>query len=284
MLIIVRVFCILTWLSVEAASAIAQDAAAMAALPADRAYSIDITASIPGYVAMTGIEKVRALRLYVYQHTPVGTPLVDDQAVRLSLKDAYSVFEKGGTFCSGAAVMLSRVYKAAGFNSWVYEFGSTETSEDPTHATTLVEVNGEVILQDGYLNYEYVDTQGTPIPFLKLIALIAKRAAPRATEGVAKRPWLYSNLADAEEDIGPEKDTMKCEQIAVALRCSAIFTLSRYLETDTGIQEFVASKGWPPQFEYLMLYPMDLFSLYSDGAVQAERLLAEVKRTIRERP
>ena len=42
--------------------------------------------------------------------------------------------------------MLSRVYKAAGFNSWLYNFGVVD--DDVTHLTTLVEVDGDVILQD----------------------------------------------------------------------------------------------------------------------------------------
>ena len=43
--------------------------------------------------------------------------------------------------------MLSRVYKAAGFNSWLYNFGVFDDDDDATHITTLVEVDGGVILQ-----------------------------------------------------------------------------------------------------------------------------------------
>src|SRR5262249_1406472 len=141
------------------------------ALPADRDYVKSITASIPGYETMTKIEKVRALRQYVYQHTPVAWAekfLIHDQVVDLPLQEAYSLFDKtiGGVWCGGTAIMLSRVFKAAGFSSWLYNFG---VIDGPSHVTTLVEVDGNIIVQDAYFNIEYVDDQGTPIPFDELV-------------------------------------------------------------------------------------------------------------------
>src|SRR6202044_2004340 len=80
------------------------------ALPSDRIYVNGIAASIPGYNRMTDIDKVRALRLYVYQHTPVGDPLIHDFVVNLPLTDAYAILARaGGVYCGGAAIMLSRV-------------------------------------------------------------------------------------------------------------------------------------------------------------------------------
>jgi hypothetical protein len=153
--------------SLSAGEASAQAPGIIEALPADRIYVDSITASIPGYETMTDIEKVRALRLYVFQHTPVGDPLIHFEVVTQPLKDAYALFAKtGGVYCGGTAIMLSRVYKAAGFNSWVYDFGVTGFA---THATTLVEVDGDTILQDTFLNYEYVDAHGMPIPFTELV-------------------------------------------------------------------------------------------------------------------
>jgi hypothetical protein len=120
----IRISAACVWLSLATVAASAQIGPVIDALTADRAYVTGITASISGYEQMSYIEKVRALRLYVYQHTPVGAPLVHDQVVNLPLKEAYAVFAKGGgVFCGGTSIMLSRVYKAAGFNSWVYDFG-----------------------------------------------------------------------------------------------------------------------------------------------------------------
>ena len=164
----IRVFRVLVLLSLTAGTVTAQIGPVMDALPADRDYVASITASISGYEAMTDIEKVRALRLYVYQHTPFENPLVHDQVVNLPLSDAYAVFAKGvgGVYCGGAAIMLSRVYKAAGFDSWLYDFGDIESDSPTTHQTTLVEVDGDVVLQDAYFNYEYVDSRGmtNPVP------------------------------------------------------------------------------------------------------------------------
>ena len=179
----------------------------MDALPADRNYVASITASISGYEAMTDIEKVRALRLHVYQQTPFENPTIHDQVVNLPLGDAYAMFAKGvgGVYCGGAAIMLSRVYKAAGFDSWLYDFGDIESDSPTTHQTTLVEVDGDVILQDAYFNYEYVNSRGMPIPFLDLITLIHAGVPPAAKDGVPDKDWLFQSLEEADLWVGPYK-------------------------------------------------------------------------------
>jgi hypothetical protein len=276
----IRISAACVWLSLATVAASAQIGPVIDALTADRAYVIGITASISGYEQMTSIEKVRALRLYVYQHTPVGVPLVHDQVVNVPLNDAYAIFAKGGgVFCGGTSIMLSRVYKAAGFNSWLYDFGELETPDDgeTTHETTLVEVDGQVILQDAYLNFEYVDLQGKPIPFLDVISRTAAGNPPTPTAGAVNRPWLFSSSDESEMYID-HKDAMRCKDAAVGVTCPVIITLSRFLEVDSGILDHLELRGYPRQMEYLMLYPLALVSMYSDGVPRAESLLSEVKR------
>src|SRR5579859_2086285 len=98
---LIGVFCALVLFPLSAGKACAQIGAVIDALPADRNYVASITASISGYKAMTDIEKVRALRLYVYQHTPFEDPLIHDQVVNLPLADADAIFAKGigGVYC-----------------------------------------------------------------------------------------------------------------------------------------------------------------------------------------
>ena len=50
------------------------------------------------------------------------------------------------------------------------------------------------------------------------------------------------------------------------------------------IEKFVESRGWPGQAEYLMLYPIRLVSLYSDGVAQGERLLRDINQKVRDLP
>jgi hypothetical protein len=276
---VIRVFCVLMLLPLSVGKACAQIGAVIDALPADRDYVASITASISGYEAMTDIEKVRALRLYVYKHTPFENPLVHDQVVNLPLSDAYAVFAKGvgGVYCGGAAIMLSRVYKAAGFDSWLYDFGDIESDSPTTHQTTLVEVGGDVILQDAYFNYEYVDAHGMPIPFLDLISLIHGGIPPPAKEGVADKDWLFQGLEEADLWVGPNKT---CHNTTTGVRCIAIITLSRFLEMGPGMLDFLEQVGEPRRFEYLLLHPISLVSLYSDGAASAQTLLRDIKREI----
>lgn len=246
-----------------------------AALPADRLFVNSVSASIPGYKRMADIDKVKALRLYVYRHTPAGDPLIHDFVVNLPLKDAYAILARaGGVYCGGAAIMLSRVYKAAGFNSLIYNFGATG---GPSHATTLVEVDNELIVQDAYLNFEYVDAQGKPIPFLDLISRIVAGVPPAVKAGMANRPWMFESLTAAEGSVGPQKNAMTCQTVAKGVRCNAVITLSHFLEMNPNIPDFLQLRGWPRQFEYLMLYPISVDSLYPDGDARAKILLDEVR-------
>jgi hypothetical protein len=281
---VISALCMLLCLSFTIGKVSAQVPPVMDALPSDRLFIAGITASIPGYDRMTDLEKVRALRRYVYQTTPVGIPLVPDEILDLPLRDTYAAFAKGGgVFCAGASIMLSRVYTAAGFSSWVYDFGDKKSFEGPTtHQTTLVEVGGEVILQDAYLNFEYADAQGKPIPFLDLISRIVDGAAPTAKAGAEDRPWLFSSRDEAENYVDPEA-AKTCQETATGVNCRVTITLSRFLEVDSGIPDYVESIGWPRQMEYLLLYPLGLVSMYSDGVARAESLWDDLRRRVANR-
>jgi hypothetical protein len=267
-------FCVLALLSFTAGTVPPQAGPVMDALPADRDYVASITASISGYEAMTDIEKVRALRQYVYQHTPFENPLIHDQVVDLPLSDAYAVFAKGvgGVYCGGAAIMLSRIYKAAGFDSWLYDFGDIESDSPTTHQTTLVKVDGDVVLQDAYFNFEYVDSRGMPISFLDLITLIHAGVPPAAKEGVADKDWPFE---EADLWAGPQK---ACHSTTTGIRCIATITFSRFLELEPNMLDFLEKVGEPRRFEYLLLHPISLVSLYPDGAARAETLLGGIKQ------
>ena len=271
--VIIPVIAIFATLWFPIAEASAQIGPVIDALPADRLYVTGITATIRGYEQMTAIEKVRALRLYVYEHTPVGAPLVHDQVVNAPLSDAYAIFAKGGgVFCGGTSIMLSRVYKAAGFNSWVYDFGELEAPDgDTTHETTLVEVEGKVILQDAYLDFEYVDPEGKQIPFLEVISRTAAGNPPNPRAGARNRPWLFSS-SDKSEMYIDHKDAMRCQDAAVGVTCPVTITLSRFLEVDSGILDHLEFRGYPRRMEYLMLYPLALISMYSDGVTACRNI------------
>lgn len=175
--------------------------------------------------------------------------------------------------------MLSRVYKAAGFNSWTYDFGEPEERDGgpTTHQTTLVEVDGDVILQDAFFNYEYVDDLGKPIAFLDLISRIIEDRPPAATAGTEFKLWLFKDRADVEQWVGPNET---CQSTARGVRCIATITLWRFFENGSDILDFLELRGWPRQLEYLMLYPIKLGSMYSDGVARAESLSQDLERKV----
>ena len=162
-------------------------------------------------------------------------------------------------------------------NSWLYDFGDIEGDSPTTHQTTLVEVDGDVVLQDAYFNFEYVDSRGMPIPFLDLITLIHAGVPPAAKDGVADKDWLFQSLQEAHLWVGPYKT---CHSTTTGVRCIATITFSRFLEMEPNTLDFLEKAGEPRQFEYLLLHPISLGSLYSDGAARAETLLNDIKQKI----
>ena len=162
-------------------------------------------------------------------------------------------------------------------NSWLYDFGDIESDSPTTHQTTLVEVDGDVILQDAYFNFEYVVSRGMPIPFLDLITLIHAGVPPVAKDGVADKDWLFQSLEEANLWVGPYKT---CHSTTTGVRCIAAITFSRFLKLQPGMLDFLEQVGEPRRFEYLLLHPISLVSLYSDGAAGAEALLGDIKQRI----
>lgn len=251
------------------------------ALPQDEAYVKGVIDQIPGYATMTPLNKVRALRVYVFQKTPLAA--VNDfnihtKVVNLPLKDAYTAFDanEGGVWCSGTAIMLVRVYKAAGFNAWIYDFGQKDVL---THATTLVEVDGKVYLQDAYLNFEYMDSKGAPIEFLDVVKRVRDGRPPLVRSQVQTKKAFFTNQSNAEEWVGIHKDKMTCTPEARGLECEAPITLSRFLEVFFLMDktyDFLEARGWPRQVDYLLLYPMGVVSLYSDTVEKGQSIRATI--------
>jgi hypothetical protein len=84
-----------------------------------------------------------------------------------------------------------------------------------------------------------------PIPFLELISRIVDGGPPTAKAGVAN---------------------------------------TNRIKLFRQIKKFVESRGLPGQAEYLILYPISLVSLYSDGVAQGERLLRDINQKVRDLP
>jgi len=134
-------------------------------------------ADIPDFDATSPLGRVDAVRDWVYEQTDVAATrdrLIDYGTYRLWRMDPDDIFalyagDVGGVWCDGAANGLRRVYEAVGYRAWVLSYG---IKGKVTHAVTLVEVEGDVYLQDAYFNSTYVDASGRHLPFYDVLRRI----------------------------------------------------------------------------------------------------------------
>ena len=177
-----------------------------------------------------------------------------------------------GVFCAGTAWTLMRLYNAFGLDSWVFDVGIPDSAL--THVVTLVRAGGKIIVQDAYANYTLTDRRGRPLDIRRALKLLkARRADAVVTRGgttskdfllttgelaqIRKRkvenwPWgRVSNLSNCGEI---RKGVTRCSVPGVGFRrlrsWSSWKDVKRHLRRD----------GLPPEFLYLMTYPLGLSS------------------------
>jgi hypothetical protein len=248
---------------------------------ADVLYVPRITAEISGYNAMSPMQKVQALRVYAYKHTPLAAVqkfLIRRDLAAISLQEVYANFdaEKRGVWCGDTAMLLARIYRAAGFEAWVYNFGKKDLL---THVTTLVKVKREIYLQDAYLNFEYLDEAGQPLPFREVVGLIRDGHPPLAATYVTEKLGYFSNSEQVEHWTGEYYHKASCMAEPGGLKCSAPITLERFLEVFYLMDktyDFLEVEGWPRQVGYLMLYPISL-APYGGSIEFANDMLAQIQ-------
>lgn len=267
------------------ASAPAQIGEIIEALPADKSFASRVVGGIPGYFVKTPLEQARALRDYAFQTVPLAAVedfLFHDRVVNLPLEEGLSLMseEKGGVFCGATAVYLARLYAATGFDAWTYNFGLLDTF---THVTTLVRIDGEIYVQDAYLNFEYMDESDAPVPFHEVILRTAAGNPPPVRGGGGNKPGYFQDAANVLTWSGDDFDVETCEPIEGGLFCHAPITLERIMETyflADQIWATLESDGWPAIVDYLLLYPVDITSLYQETAEDAAQLNAWLQALI----
>jgi hypothetical protein len=137
-----------------------------------------ICTEIPDFNQLDDITRVNQICDWVYQNADIVSKrdfLIDSEKYPIhsqSLDENFRLLfeDKGGHWCAGIASLLKQVYETLGYRSWVYYCGVPDIL---THATTLVEVNGTIYIQDAYFNFSYVDDKGYLLPFYKLLRKLA---------------------------------------------------------------------------------------------------------------
>jgi hypothetical protein len=153
-----------------------------------------------------------------------------DRLHRAFRKDA------GGVFCAGTAWTMAELYRAFGFEAWMYSYGTLDPPV--THAVTLVRIGRTIVVQDAYLNYALTDTKRRPLDVRQALRLLRNRqpqlirhnepklAAPREilyspelyTVSLEGGGWLGNNWSDSRRNMracAPHRLGVKCSLAGV---------------------------------------------------------------------
>jgi hypothetical protein len=204
----------------------------------------------------------RALRRQVFRKLPVaGMPEVwiGDEAVRgtKTLSEGFALFRAAdqGVWCQTAAVLLARLYEAAGYRAWVTSYGDPGSL---THTVTLVEVAGHLYIQDPYFNLDYVRADGSPLPYYEMLRGLAEGRSPKVRQDLDFRLGLFNVRQEAQTWSLPAlRDEVYCDQDGK--RCAFAMTLARFVEVyykRAEVGAFLKAQGEPDKVEFLMLHPL----------------------------
>lgn len=230
------------------------------------------------------LKTMRALRRYLYRRLPLaanGDYWVTDPPVReaASLESALKLFETAekGVWCQAAAVLLARLYEAAGYRAWVTSYGDPATL---THTVTLVEAGGRIYLQDAYFNLDYVDSGGAPLPYLQVLRHLARGRPPRVRQDLDFRLGIFPHPRVAKEWTAPGlHDDIVCVNDKPPYLCSVALSEARFEQVfyiRDQVHGFLAKQGLPRRFDYLMLFP--LWTSQSAAPLKTEATMALHKR------
>ena len=162
--------------------------------------------------------------------------------------------DAGGFWCGGAAVITRKIFEEEGARSWTYNFGVLGVM---THVTTIVEVDGEIYVQDSYFNFEFVQNDGTAMPFPQVIASLEKGIAPAVlTERDYERDWVYNGTEPKKSPLLNDQYRIKGNHIIYR----APLTLDSIHESGfskAGL-DWLEERGYPRDLMFFMLFPLNV--------------------------
>ena len=228
--------------------------------------------------------KVNLLRRWAYQNSDVAmnnSCLIDNPDLRpQNAAEIFSKFQqdKGGVYCGGASVFLTKLYQLYGFDAYALNMGKPSLSQSLTHVLVLVKIrhNGQEILvvQDALFNNTYTHLDRTPLDYFELIKLLKNRQESQV-KVVQDQDGDRDTLLCANQ-VPPQiwevsTKQLDCEQIAgtQAYKCRHGLTLdlfSRYSPTQKEIRRFFTAEGYPPNLLFLFLYPLGIEGASNDAA------------------
>ena len=203
-----------------------------------------------------------------------GKLLIEESYWKQDIDSLYRRFKANhrGVFCAGTAWTLMRLYNAFGLDSWIYNAGVVDSPL--THVVTLVRAGDKIVVQDAYANYTLTDRRGRLLDIRRVLTLLRHRRADDVVTrgGTTRKDFLLTTDELARirkrkvEDWpwGPASNLSNCGEIRKGVsRCSVPgvgFGRLRSWSARNGVMRHLRSDRLPPDFLYVMTYPLGLSS------------------------
>ncbi len=232
-------------------------------------------------------EKVKMIRQWAYENSD----LAGSDSIKLDHQPEFDFFnrraigifaayfkDRGGAYCGGTSIALSRLFDVFGFEAHTMSLGFPGR-EDLTHTVTLVDISHDgaplTVIQDAYINLTYVDLDDEPTDLYVLAQRLAEGSKPKAKilEG---QPALRDVLV-ASDWSGPElqrsswmfqQETGSTHPVAtVGESWNKFRTQTTHDELLTWAQPLldkIEAKGRPRVIEQLFAFPFNISGPHPD--------------------
>lgn len=206
--------------------------------------------------------RANKLRRRVYRETPVASA---NRTAELDHRMSYAEMAaalagaKLGVSSAGAALALWRAFREHGLRAWCYEFGLPDIL---TRTVTVVDVDGVLQIHDAFFNLSYSSGLYNALALLR-------NAEPLTPKREVRDKKIYIMDPDREPSEGArwlqEHAERELEPVGRLRRFELHWGEEAFGATHPAVDRLLGdltARGYPPELQYAMLYPVAVF----DGA------------------
>lgn len=234
-------------------------AASGAAAAEVRNFAVPARAELMVSAGQSKFEQIVAVRRALYQALPVamGDKILDPDPKKSYRELAEDL--KGGdvaVWCAGSALIYLRALEELGFKGWIFHFGFTD---DLTHAVTLVDVDGVIVVQDVYLN------EGVNADIRQILVALERGEGPPTHHETRDRK-VHVIHEDYDDKIDLEWYERSAQYELPPLGAYRRFVLGPHVHRDRVTKSWtgrnarrLAKVGLPRDNAFLMLNPIGIY-------------------------
>lgn len=233
-------------------------------------------------------DTVVAIREWVYNNIPdTEDEMLLEKVFRVSsaseipLNIRLNIFNNGmvGTTCGATAQTLRDIYELFGYESYLLNMGNIPEKGSPaTHVVTLVKIKNKSTdlysIQDAYLNYTFINSNGEPIGYFELLNYL-KNKSTKDVFILYGKDQLKPRLLKVEDNKLAYKIEKKYPNGMILIR--QLYSVEKnsplFYQSMT---QFLKNRGYSENLIFMYLFP---FQIYGDNIQEAEMLLNRARAT-----